>query len=600
MKKFLSILMVLTLVLSMSVTAFAANTTGSITITNATKDQTYTVYKLFDASYDEVVDSVSYSIAEENQFYDIFFNDDGTPTDKNKYFTLNTSTFEVKKAKDVIDSDLIKYVTDVINTPGASYTSVASETASDETVVFNNMPYGYYVIVSSLGAIVTITSNAPDVQVIEKNQIPGMNFQKKIWDEKANGGAGAWADNNSADVGDLVKYQVSFIATNYAGSDQVKYYSIHDTKGDSLWVEFGNETNPEYNISVTVGGVKLDRGYYLPVGNVAPTNPAEWEWEYLGDWGTTPKDRNNAQWYLEHRGFDEFYIRIPWMNGHSLTGTQSDVYNFEFTTNTPLYDSPVQVVVEYWASIEHNADIGGGSSTNLYNSASVKWTCHNDSGTTETDTVYTEVFGLGVLKTDSASGAALKGAEFELFYDSACTQPLFVIPTDIEGVYIKDDLHADGKIITGEDKQTARDIYQGKLAGYLGTATEKNVVVTPVNGKIVVLGLDKGTYYMTETKAPSGYNSLHNVIPVEVGTGTTEFFVYADSDGVVANVQAEDTTYAEKMYRLTKTVVENSQGVELPSTGGEGTFWLITIGTLMVIGFAVFLITHKKMSVYID
>ena len=40
--------------------------------------------------------------------------------------------------------------------------------------------------------------------------------------------------------------------------------------------------------------------------------------------------------------------------------------------------------------------------------------------------------------------------------------------------------------------------------------------------------------------------------------------------------------------------------VVIPSTGGTGTFWLITIGTLLAIGFAVFLITHKKMSVYTD
>ena len=138
------------------------------------------------------------------------------------------------------------------------------------------------------------------------------------------------------------------------------------------------------------------------------------------------------------------------------------------------------------------------------------------------------------------------------------------------------------------------------MEAYLGTATQKNLVITPVNGKIVVLGLDKGTYYLKETKAPSGYNSLHTVISIEAGTGTTEFYVYADSDGVVANVQAEDTTYAENMYRITKTIVENSQGEELPSTGGVGTFWLITIGTLLAIGFAVFLITHKKMSVYTD
>lgn len=530
----------------------------------------------------------------------MFFDDEGDPTPDNKYFVLIKNTKEVTKAKDVVDSELIKYVTDIINADSASYTSVASAVASGETVEFKDIPYGYYVIESSLGATVTITSNAPDVQVIDKNQTPGMNFQKKVWDAKANNGAGAWADSNTANIGDLVKYQVSFKATNYAGSDQVKYYSIHDTKGDALWVEFGNETNATYDISVSVGGVKLDRGYYLPVGDVAPTDSTKWEWEYLGNWGTTAKERNNAQWYLEHRGLDEFYIRIPWLEGHSVTGSQTDVYNFEFTTSKSLYDSPVEVVVEYWASVEPNADIGGGSNTNLYNSASVKWTCFKDSGTTLTDTVYTEVFGIGLLKTDSANGDALAGAEFKLFLDSACTQPLYVIPTDIEGVYVKDDLDAPGKIITGEGKQTSREIYAAKLDAYLNGATQKNLVVSPVNGKIVILGLDKGTYYLQETKAPSGYNSLHTAVSIEAGVGTTEFYVYANSEGAVANVQAEDITYAENVYLITKTVVENSQGKELPSTGGEGTFWLITIGTLMAIGFAVFLITHKKMSIYTD
>ena len=46
--------------------------------------------------------------------------------------------------------------------------------------------------------------------------------------------------------------------------------------------------------------------------------------------------------------------------------------------------------------------------------------------------------------------------------------------------------------------------------------------------------------------------------------------------------------------------LENTTSDVLPSTGGEGTFWMITIGTLMAICFAVFLITHKKMSIYTD
>ena len=38
----------------------------------------------------------------------------------------------------------------------------------------------------------------------------------------------------------------------------------------------------------------------------------------------------------------------------------------------------------------------------------------------------------------------------------------------------------------------------------------------------------------------------------------------------------------------------------MPSTGGEGTIMLITFGTMIAIGFAVLLITHKKMSIYHD
>ena len=68
----------------------------------------------------------------------------------------------------------------------------------------------------------------------------------------------------------------------------------------------------------------------------------------------------------------------------------------------------------------------------------------------------------------------------------------------------------------------------------------------------------------------------------------------------MADIQQADGIHTEKLYSLTHTVVHNSQGVVLPSTGGMGTFWLITIGSLLAIVFAVFLITHKKMSVYAD
>ena len=91
-----------------------------------------------------------------------------------------------------------------------------------------------------------------------------------------------------------------------------------------------------------------------------------------------------------------------------------------------------------------------------------------------------------------------------------------------------------------------------------------------------------------------------SALEIKAGEGTRPFYIYADEQGKVADLQAEDSTHKEKKYDLTHTVVHNSKGELLPSTGGKGTFWLITIGTLLAIGFAVFLITHKKMSVYND
>jgi LPXTG-motif cell wall-anchored protein len=59
------------------------------------------------------------------------------------------------------------------------------------------------------------------------------------------------------------------------------------------------------------------------------------------------------------------------------------------------------------------------------------------------------------------------------------------------------------------------------------------------------------------------------------------------------------TTY-DSGYQVYGVPVVNNQGHELPSTGAEGTMMLITLGTLITIGFAVLLITQKKMTTYHD
>lgn len=598
MKKFLSIIMVLAMVLSLSITAFAAENEGSITITNATIDETYALYKIFDASISKDADgntnAVSYSIETDNQFFAALFGADGT-TD-NTYFVYNVNTGSVTKKEGVNDSELIKYLTELIKN-GTYNTAATPVKATSDEVKFENLPYGYYLITSSLGATVTINSNTPDVEVIDKNQKPGNGFDKWIQDGVDVNGDPIWADANSANIGDEITYKIAFEATNYDGENKVKYYQVHDEKGNAIWAEFNS-------FEVYVDGVKLERGYYLSQGGNNTDN-----WEYFGDWTGTEKNRNNAQWYLVHLDYDQFRITIPWLENHTLTdvtngGNLSYSLNFDEDAASK-FESPVQVEIIYKAVVEANAAIGDTTHGNRYNKAYASWTSEHETGYTKPEEVVTYVYGIGLLKDDIATKQNLAGAKFRIYKDEACTEPVYVIPTKIDGVYIVDSLGTKAEEISGIMQETTRKLYEEYLAEYLkddkgNTITQNNLVVSQVNGKIAILGLKEGDYFLKEVEAPDGYNALTQPVKFEAGTDIRPFSIFADDNGNVADIQEEDGIHSENRYDLTHTVVHNSKGVVLPSTGGMGTFWLITIGTLLAIGFAVFLITHKKMSVYTD
>ena len=614
MKRFLSILMVLTLVLSLSVAAFAAENTGSITITNATIDETYAVYKVFDASLKldangEAAEAVAYSIKPDNQFFEALFGADGTAA--NTFFTYNANTGAVAKREGVNDSELIKYLTDLV--ANGTYTPDATPVkATGEEVKFEDLDYGYYLITSTLGTTVTINSNTPDVEVIDKNQEPAPDFDKQVQVGVDENGDPIWEDANSANIGDKITYQISFTATNYDGDKKIKHYQVHDEKGDAIWAEFNS-------IQVFVGGVELSRGYYLSAGG----DPDNGTWLWLGDYDDTCSDgwndipeaqrnRNDAQWYLVHLGYDQFRVTIPWLENHELNDVADASGNVtSYALAYPddaasKFSSPVEVVVTYDSVVEPGASIGSTTHGNRFNKAHATWTSENETGSTPPDEVVTHVYGIGLLKDDSATGQNLAGAKFRIYKDKECTIPVYVIPTDIKGIYIVDSKGTPSETVTGSAMKDARELYGAYLGDYLkddeGNPIEQNnLVVSQVNGKLAVLGLKAGTYYLLEVEAPSGYNALAVPVEITAGEGTRSFNIFVDEQtGNVADIQQTDGIHVEKIYDLTHTVVHNSKGVELPSTGGEGTFWMITIGTLLTIGFAVFLITHKKMSVYTD
>ena len=142
MKKLISIVMVMALILAMGIPVFAAET-GSITITNVTVGQKYSVHKIFDASIKlgsgGETEAVAYSLEPTSETYKRMF--EGTDPKGANYFIYNASTKEIRKKEGVNDTDLISYLTSIIEPCSCGGDAAAVENAytlsgSEETVTW--------------------------------------------------------------------------------------------------------------------------------------------------------------------------------------------------------------------------------------------------------------------------------------------------------------------------------------------------------------------------------------------------------------------------------------------------------------------------------
>lgn len=95
---------------------------------------------------------------------------------------------------------------------------------------------------------------------------------------------------------------------------------------------------------------------------------------------------------------------------------------------------------------------------------------------------------------------------------------------------------------------------------------------TDADGVAKFVGLKDGEYKLEEITAPAGYNKLTSDVTVTVSAGTA--------------------TVGESKV----APVENNAGTELPSTGGIGTTIFYVLGSCLLIGAAVLLITRKRMK----
>lgn len=110
--------------------------------------------------------------------------------------------------------------------------------------------------------------------------------------------------------------------------------------------------------------------------------------------------------------------------------------------------------------------------------------------------------------------------------------------------------------------------------------------ITDNQGKVTFQGIAAGTYYLHETQAPAGYNSLEGDVKVEI---TANYKDNGELDGSSA-------TSTDNGQYIQVQAIPNKAGAVLPSTGGIGTTIFYVLGSILALGAAVLLIAKKRMN----
>lgn len=257
--------------------------------------------------------------------------------------------------------------------------------------------------------------------------------------------------------------------------------------------------------------------------------------------------------------------------------------------NNALITKNSVIVVYYSATINGSATVGGAGNKN-----SVKLEYSNDpnntgTGTTKSDEVSVFTFKLDITKIKKGDeNTRLSGAKFVLSTSA-----------DLKMDVTESDANLSENVKNNLIKVTGTTPNYVINDGTNTSANEQYIMETASDGKLNITGLNKGVYYLYETKAPEGYNRITEPIKIEITEATTEknangtFSVktlkYTIGNGTEQTVENATTG-------TISATVENTSGSTLPSTGGMGTKLFYTIGGILMAGAAIVLVVRKRRS----
>ena len=496
MKKIVSLLLVLMMVLSLSVAASAVQTTtnganrtdGTITIEDANQNYEYALYKLLHLeTYNEKNDAYLYTIEAK---WENFFNQDSI---KDKYVTIDANGY----VSWVTNADVVQFAKDAlayadVNKIDPEATQEDSNFTFDEDGtggVFSGLSLGYYLVDTSMGALCGLDTANPNGTIRPKNGVPTLDKtvqeDSKVADENE-----GYGEDNTADIGQAVNFEVTIDAK--AGAEN---YVFHDQLPEGM--DFNAAS-----LKVFCGTDELTKGDdYTLVTNSADCDLENWDCSF-------------------EVVFDEEFLK--------------DLENDD------------TIYIRYSATLNEKAVIGEDGNEN---SAQLEY---GDGHKTTIDKTTTYTYGFDIFKTDPENNP-LQGAEFQLLDENK------------------------NMILLAYNTETK----QYRMATALAENEERQntIVVSDVSGIVRIVGLDNGTYYLRETKAPDGYKLLPTDKQILIDG---ENLFVEEKDGAIdssASVQ-----------------VVNNRGLSLPETGGLGTLLFTVLGGTTAMGTGVVMVTKKRMS----
>lgn len=214
MRKLFTVLLALAMTLALAVPAFAADTTGSITITNPQGDRTYTAYKIFDVTYSG--DHYSYTISDTDAaFTTVKAYADVTANGLTLTPVGKTGKYNVSTGDSFSAASFAQY----LKTNAGSLGTGTAFTQVGNTMKASGLTPGYYFVSGTSGTVCELAT-AKDIQIRDKNEAP--QIEKSVDDA-----------DRTVEIGQKLTYTITGKVPSTKGYTEYTY-ELTDTMSEGL------------------------------------------------------------------------------------------------------------------------------------------------------------------------------------------------------------------------------------------------------------------------------------------------------------------------------------------------------------------------------